>query len=336
MDFKKLEILLKEHGEPAFRLRQVREAYFKGLKCGWEEAVGLPKELRSGLGADLPWDSLSLVKSLRDKSDKSEKALFKAHDGATVESVLIRHQDGRNTVCVSSQIGCPLACVFCATGQSGFERNLEPHEIVEQAVLFARKLKAENAKAANVVFMGMGEPFLNYANVLAAVREINSPGGLGVAARNISISTIGIPEGIRALAREKLQVNLAFSLHAPDSRSRSRIVPANMVYPMAKAFEAIDYYIKMTSRRVMIEYILIKGLNDSPRQAEELSELLKEKRLLFVNLIPYNPAGRHEKSGRERIDAFRSVLEKGRIAVTVRHPFGGKICGACGQLAARR
>jgi len=253
---------------------------------------------------------------------------------------LIRQKRG-NTICVSSQVGCPLGCAFCATGALGFKRNLAAEEIIEQVIFWARELKrafqtAEaGAKIDNVVFMGMGEPFLNYQEFIKAAKFINDAEKLNIGARRLSVSTAGLTEGIKRLSGEKLQMNLAISLHAPLDGLRASLMPIAKKYPLAEIFKAIDNYILKTGRRVMFEYLMLKGINDSDEDAELLAQLMR-KPLYLVNLIPYNLTGRFQTSSRERIDAFQKILETNNVAVTVRLSFGANIGAACGQLGKRR
>lgn len=336
MDTKKLNNYLRELKLPVFREKQVRKAYFNELALSWENVTVLSKELREKLDAEIKWDSLELGKLVKDKKEDCYKAVLMTEDGRQIESVLIRHKDGRNTVCVSSQVGCPLNCAFCATGQSGFKRNLEAHEIVEQIIFYARMLKkgmdGEPGKVTNIVFMGMGEPMLNYDNVMAAIKIVNDKEGFNLGARHISISTIGLPEGIRKLAKEKLQVNLAFSLHAPNDKLRSGLCPVNKRFSIRRVMEAMEFYIDATNRKVMVEYVMLKGVNDNPEQANELVKLLSGRKLLYVNLIVYNTTLGFEPSPREKVQAFKEILEKNKIQVTIRKEFGREIWAACGML----
>lgn len=322
--------------EPAYRFKQVQELIFKQLIDNWSQASGLPKDLRDKLAKAVP---LSINAKLSPSKDrKSVKALLTLNDGKKIETVLMRH-DKRNTVCVSSQVGCPMGCVFCATGKSGFFRNLSENEIVEQVVLFARLLKQENQRIGNVVFMGMGEPFLNYDNVMAAIRIINDKNGLNIGARRISISTVGIEGSIEKLIDEPLQVNLAISLHAPNDSLRARIIPATKRYPIGKIIRSVLRYVRNTNRRVMFEYIMIDGVNDSDSCANELVQLIKAHlslKLAFVNLIRYNPTGNFIPSPPERVRAFKKILEHNHIEVTERYRFGQDIRAACGQLAGKK
>ncbi len=319
--------------EPPFRLKQVKRAIFRDLVEDWSRVTTFPLPLREKLKEKYPLRIQA--KTFASEDNKTVKAVISLKDNLKIETVLMHHKNKRNTICVSSQVGCPLGCIFCATGKSGFKRNLEDFEIVEQVLFFARYLKKEKQKVTNVVFMGMGEPFLNYDNVLGAIKALNDKEGFNLGARRFSISTVGIIEGIKKLAEEKLEVNLAISLHAPNDILRSKIIPINKKYPLSDILKAVDGYIKKTRRRVMFEYIMIKGLNDSDEHAKELTELMKKRRLSFVNLISYNPTGVFKPSLGTRIKKFKDILEKAGIAVTQRYRFGQDIRGACGQLAAK-
>ena len=344
MDLNKVEEILKE--EPAFRLKQIKKAIFIVLIKNWSEVTTLPQNLRQELSENCPLSELKAEKILSSEDNQTVKALFALKDGLKIESVLMRHIDKRRTICVSSQVGCPINCKFCATGESGFRRNLLSSEIIEQVLYFARLLKKDEekvgdevyavARVTNVVFMCMGEPFLNYDNVLEAVRILNDKEGFNFGARHISISTCGITEGIERLAKEKLQTNLAISLNAPNNELRTKLMPINEKYPIEKILGAVDNYIKKTKRRVMFEYLMIDGVNDSPIQAKELAKLLK-KPLYFVNLISFNPIGhcRFKPSPGWKIKKFKEVLEKSGLTVTQRYRFGQEIKGACGQLAGK-
>lgn len=331
MNLKNLDEILK--GEPKYREKQVKKALFQDLIEDWSEVTNLPLKLREKLNKKCPF--LTKGKLFVSKDKRTLKAVLTLKDNLKIESVLMCHSDGRNTVCVSSQVGCPLGCLFCATGKLGFKRNLETLEIVEQVLFFARYLRKKKERVSNVVFMGMGEPFLNYDNVLGAIRILNDKEGFNLGARHISISTVGITEGIGKLAREGSEVNLAISLHAPDDNLRSKIIPENKKYSIGKILAAVDDYIKKTRRRVMFEYIMIKGLNDSDECALKLAKLMKRP-LCFVNLISYNPTGTFKPSSSQRIKRFREILEKEGVAVTQRYKFGGGIRAACGQLVYKK
>jgi len=336
MNLRELEEVLK--GEPSFRLKQVKKAIFKDLIQNWDEITTLPQNLRQKLSEKCSISELKAEKILVSKGNQvAVKVLFKLKDGFKIESVLMRHVDGRRTVCLSSQVGCAMDCQFCATGQQGFKRNLTSWEIIDQVLYFARSLKKDKEKITNVVFMGMGEPFLNYDNVLEAIKIFNDKDGFNLGARHISISTCGITEGIKKLSGEKLQVNLAISLHAFNNELRDKLMPINEKYPIEKVLKAVDDYIKKTKRRVMFECLMIDGVNDSPEQAEELVKILK-KPLYFVNLISFNPIGHSGLSPSPgwKIKKFKDILEKQGVDVTQRYRFGQEIKAACGQLAGEK
>ncbi len=327
MDFKILDKILS--GERPYRLKQVNKAIFKDLLTDWDDATNLPLELRSVLSRQFP---LSIDGRIIDsKESDSVKAIIKLNGDMLIETVLMQHKTGRNTVCVSSQIGCALDCLFCQTGKLGYRRNLEPSEIIMQVLFFQRYLKARGSPISNIVFMGMGEPFLNYDNVLEAVRIINDHEKFEIGARHLSISTAGLPEKIRLFADEKIQVNLAVSLNAPNDELRSRIMPLNLKYKIPELMESVKHYIKKTNRKVMFEYVLIDGLNDSDEIAKELVDLLKGI-LCLVNLIPYNGGLPLKPPSKSRISAFKKILLENGLNVTQRSRFGADIKSACGQL----
>lgn len=334
MNLEKLNDVLAS--EPKFRYTQINKAVWQDYISSWEEASSLPKALRESLAAACPLEiRAELSKSA--EGPKSLKAIIIFDDGEAIETVLIRQKGGRNTVCVSSQAGCPLGCTFCATGMNGFVRNLTAEEIVQQVLYWARFLKQENRgeKIENLVFMGMGEPFLNYPEFIKAVKFLNNPETFNIGARRMSVSTSGIVEGIKRLAGEKLQINLAISLHAAFDDLRRSLMPIAKKYPLHEIFKAVDSYIAKTGRRVMFEYLMIKGINDTDKDALELAKLMK-KPLYMVNLIPYNATGRFKPSDRGRIEAFKKILEDNGVPATIRLSFGSGIDAACGQLKGRK
>lgn len=330
MDFKKFQKSFEN--EPKYRFNQATKSIFQDLIKSWKEAIGLPLPLREKLDKEFPIEISAETFASKDKN--TVKTLITLEDGLEVETVLMHHSDKRNTVCVSSQVGCPMNCSFCATGKMGFKRNLEVWEILEQILFFARYLKDLGEKITNIVFMGMGEPFLNYQNIMSAIKILNDKNGFNLGARHISISTCGVIEGIERLADENLQINLAISLHAPDNETRSKIMPANKDYPIEKILKAVDEYIKKTNRQVMFEYLMLRDVNDSEEHARSLAKLMR-KPLYMVNLISYNPTGLFDPSPASQIKKFREVLEREGITVTQRHEFGQDIQGACGQLATK-
>jgi len=346
MNWAAAEEILKD--QPAYRAGQVMKAVFADLIDDWEQNTTLPRALREELARVCPLEIRAAVKGAADSgapakysSDhQTEKALLTFSDGLQAETVLMRHHSGRMTVCVSSQVGCPLKCAFCATGQLGFKRNLTAGEIIAQVLFFARRLKNENERVNNIVFMGMGEPFLNYEEVWRAIRVLNHPQGQKIGARHISISTVGIPEGIKKMADENLQVNLAISLHASNDQIRQHLMPVAKQYSLQEILSATEFYLKKTNRRVMFEYLLLKGANDSEAHARELADLLHQSMrvpsaLYMVNLLTYNPACGFQPSSPATADRFAEILEENHIAATHRASLGGAIDAACGQLAGR-
>ena len=334
MDLSKLSAILQT--EPKFRFRQAYQALYGELISDWSQASVLPLALRERLNQECPLDIKAEI--VVDPGDKySLKALLTFSDNVSVETVLMRHRDGRHTLCLSSQAGCPLGCAFCATGQGGFFRNLSADEIVQQFIFWARYLKRENKGESinNVVFMGMGEPFLNYEQFIKAVKILNDAEKFNLGSRRMSVSTAGIVEGIKKLSTEKLQVNLAISLHAAVDSLREQLMPIAKKYSIAGILKAVDEYIRKTGRRVMFEYIMIKNVNDGEDDAVALAQLMK-KPLYLVNLIPYNPTGKFQASSPARIKEFKEKLESLGVAVTERHSQGRGISAACGQLAGKK
>lgn len=333
MDFKKLNSLLED--QPKYRLKQVGEAIFRNLISDWSEAGNLPLALREELAEKIPLSPK--VEMISSKNSKTIKALVTLDDGLVIETVLIKNPDGRNTVCVSSQVGCALGCLFCATGKLGFKRNLSKGEIVDQVLIWARELKkCEPAdKVDNVVFMGMGEPFLNYDNVLSAIRNLNEKEGFGLGARHFAISTAGIVEGIRKFTKENLEVNLAISLHAASDSTREDLMPIAKNYPIKTILTAVDEYIAKTNRRVMFEYVLIGKINDNEHDALDLAKMINKNPLYFVNLMTYNPGGGLKPSSEKASLAFKQILIGENVRFTERRSAGDEIDAACGQLAGK-
>ncbi len=328
MDIDRFENIVAKY--PKFRLKQAKKHLYKELVSNWRGSTVLPKSIIDELEKDFPINIDAEI--IISKQKDTIKVVVELFDGLNVETVLMKHEDGRNTVCVSSQVGCALNCSFCATGMMGFKRNLSSWEMIIQVLLFARLLKKKKERVTNIVFMGMGEPFLNYDNVISVIRILNDEEGFGLGARNFSISTAGVVEGIEKLSKEGLQVNLAISLHAPDNKTRSKLMPINRKYPIESLMEAVIQYTKKTNRQVMFEYMLLEGVNDSGVHAKELAEIMKD-RLYVVNLISYNPTGSFKQSSVKRIEEFKEFLERKGVKVTRRHSFGADIESACGQLA---
>ncbi|MBI5152298.1 23S rRNA (adenine(2503)-C(2))-methyltransferase RlmN [Candidatus Peregrinibacteria bacterium] len=322
--------------EPAYRIRQARGAIFQKLISDWSQATNMPKNLRDILNEKCPLEIDAEIFKSKDK--KTVKALMRLADGEKIECVLMRYEDreekNRNTVCVSTQIGCALGCTFCATGKMGFKRNLTEEEIINQILFFSRKI-GDGGKITNVVFMGMGEPFLNYENVISAIKYLNDKSTMGLGMRRFSISTAGIPEGIKRFADENIEVNLALSLHAPNDELRSKLMPINKKYPINEVLHSLQYYQNKTRRKIMFEYIMIDRVNDSDFCANQLAGISK-KFICAVNLIPYNTTGIFRASPADRIKSFRGILEQRGVETIQRFSFGKDIKAACGQLAGEK
>ena len=326
MDLGLLDDRLAARGEPPFRARQVWEWAARGADS-YEQMTNLPLELRSALAREVPFSSLTPAREALAR-DGTAKALFETGDGRPVEAVLMRYRDGRRSLCLSSQSGCPLTCTFCATGRMKFGRNLTTSEILDQALHF-RRIDA----VTNAVFMGMGEPLMNLDNVLGACERLPE---LGVATSNTAISTVGWIPGIDRLASEGPPVRLALSLHAADDALRSELMPVNDRYPLADVLEACRRWHVARKRQVFVEYLMLDGVNDRYEQALQLAEALQPRNAFKVNLIPYNPTDADFRgSGRDAIAAFRAALEDRGVRATVRLTRGRDIDAACGQLAAR-
>ncbi len=317
-------------GEPTYRVDQVWEGLYTQLRAP-DEITNLPVALRARLADELP-AALEEVTASASDDGATRKWLFRLDDGATIETVLM-HYRKRSTVCVSSQAGCAMGCTFCATGQAGFTRHLQTGEIVEQVVRAARASRDSGRRLSNVVFMGMGEPLANFDRVWPAVERIH--GALGLSARHLTISTVGVVPGIRRLAAQRLPVSLAVSLHAANDELRSSLVPLNRRYPLAVLAEACAHYLEQKHRRLSFEWALIDGVNDTMRDVAELSAFARGLRA-HVNLIPLNPTGGFSTRGTppERVSAFRDALVAAGINATVRANRGTEIDAACGQLAA--
>jgi 23S rRNA (adenine2503-C2)-methyltransferase len=326
VDLRLLQETLERAGEPAFRMRQIWEWTARGASS-YDEMTNLPAELRETLDREVPLSSLELQRTARSR-DGTEKALFLTHDGRPIEGVLMRYRDGRRSLCVSSQSGCPLTCTFCATGRMKFGRNLSAGEILDQALHFRRIEPVDHA-----VFMGMGEPLMNLDNVLAACERLPD---VGISSRRTAISTVGWIPGIERLTKEGPPVRLALSLHAADESLRSELMPVNDRYPLRDVLDACRAWHEARRMPVFVEYLMLDGVNDRYEQALVLANALQPLKAFKVNLIPYNPteAG-FQGSTRAAIDAFKAALEDHGVRATVRLTRGRDIDAACGQLAAR-
>jgi 23S rRNA (adenine2503-C2)-methyltransferase len=323
VDLDLLERRVAELGEPAYRARQAWEWTARGAP-GYEAMTNLPRALREALAQEVPFTTLEAEAEQRAR-DGTVKALFRTADGHPVEAVLMRYRDGRCSVCVSSQSGCPLTCTFCATGRMAFGRNLSAWEILDQVLHFRRTERVDH-----LVFMGMGEPFMNVDAVLAAARRLPE---LGVTHRRTTISTVGWVPGLTRFVEDVTEpIRLALSLHSADPELRSELMPVNDRYPLADVVALCRTHWERTNRRVFVEYVMLAGVNDSPAQARLLASLLGRD-AFKVNLIPYNPTGLYDGSSRDAIAAFKGVLDRARIPATVRLTRGRDIAAACGQLA---
>jgi len=386
MDCEKLEKILSENNQPKFRLEQIKKAIYQDGVSAFSQISNLPKNLREILDKKLEILPFKVEKILESENKDSLKALFKLRDGNLLESVLISPKPGIWSVCISTQVGCPLNCQFCATGKSGFRRNLTAEEIVGQVLFWKQYLKAQNVERetqneknihnskfiihnshiSNVVFMGMGEPFLNWEETKKSLEILNDPKMFNIGSRNISISTSGIPEGIANLAKDFPQVNLALSLHFADDAKRSAWMPINKKYNLEDLRESLQKYFETSKRKVFLEYIMLENINDSLEDAKKLVDYIKsigKLQLLHVNLIRYNKPviASEAKQSREdnfeiatssttprndinsmspssgnQTQKFKNFLENNRIQVTIRKSLGDEIQGACGQLSANK
>ncbi len=327
--------LLQSWNQPAYRARQVWEWLYDHKVDRFEEMNNLPKALREQLAAEFQMGRLEQVAELHSTDGQTVKCLFRLPDGQLIESVLMEYDDNRRTACISTQAGCAMGCVFCATGQMGFARNLSAGEIVEQALLFARQLQAEGDRLSNIVLMGMGEPLHNYDATLEAIHRLNDPQGLNIGQRHITLSTVGLVPAIRRFADEGMQVGLAISLHAATDEERSKLMPVNKRWPLAELLDSVRYFIEKSGRRVTFEWALIAGENDTVEQAEQLGTLLHGLKC-HVNLIPLNPTTGYtgRPSDPARVAAFQERLATFGISSTVRVRRGIDIQAGCGQLKA--
>jgi 23S rRNA (adenine2503-C2)-methyltransferase len=328
-------------GDKAYRAGQVLEWVFHHPVDSFAAMQTLPPALRTGLEEAFTCRTVRVAASRAADDGETVKYLFRLHDGQTIETVAMHypaaaaHQE-RTTLCLSSQVGCPIGCAFCATGLSGFDRNLEAAEIVDQVLAAAQLLAARRWRPTHLVFMGMGEPLNNYAAVLTAVRVLTRPDGLHLSPRRITISTIGLVPGLERLAGEGLPLGLAISLHAPNDMLRSRLIPVNRKYPLEVVLPAAQAYSRRTGRRVTYEYVVLAGVNDSAEQAAELARVLP-RRLAHLNLIPMNPVqgAPFQPPAEARLGDFVRRLRAAGVLVTLRATRGLDIDAACGQLRAR-
>lgn len=333
-----VEELVARIGQPRYRTDQLLHMLYQDFPTDIGSLRQIPSEMRTGLSSEgYDIGSATEVHRVTSEDGYTTKLLLRLGDGTLIETVLMQYRSEkgghpRSTVCVSTQVGCQMGCAFCATGQMGFQRNLRAEEIVEQVLHFARILRERKQHVTNLVFMGMGEPLANYSETIRAVRILTHPRAFGLGQRHITISTVGIMQGIDRLAKEKLQVGLAISLHAPNDDLRRRLIPTAGPHSVGDLIETTRSYFKKTGRRVTLEYALIEGINDSPETAQELAGLLKGNGA-HVNLIPVNPtAGGFGRPKWKRITEFERVLKDAGVSCTVRVEKGVEIAAACGQL----
>jgi 23S rRNA (adenine2503-C2)-methyltransferase len=325
--------ILNSWGEPGFRAKQVWKGLYQSLWSKKDEFSNLPKPLRGRLFEKFAFSHLDPVRTLNSTDGETQKILFHLPGKDSIETVRMGYQK-RRTLCISTQSGCAMGCVFCATGQMGYFRNLSSGEIIEQVLFYTRQLGRQGEHPTNIVFMGMGEPFHNYDNVMGAIDRLNDPSGMNFGARRFTISTVGWVPGIRRFSRERRQVNLAVSLHAADDELRSSMLPVNKKYPISELMLALREYVDTTRRRISFEWALIQGVNDTPEQAQKFANLLQGI-LAHVNVIPLNPTDGYQgvATSKKQGLQFKNVLESRGVPCTVRIRRGIDIQAGCGQLA---
>jgi 23S rRNA (adenine2503-C2)-methyltransferase len=336
LDLEEIAGIIEEWGEPAYRATQIWKSLYKQLRESWDEFSTLPQPLRHRLEENFSLSGLRPEIVLASQDNETTKTLFSLPDGAAVEAVLMRYNK-RRTLCISTQVGCAMGCVFCATGQMGFRRNLTSGEIVEQVVYYARQLNALGERVTNVVLMGMGEPLHNYNASIQAIDRLNHSEGMNLGARRFTVSTVGLIPGIRRFTNEHRQINLAVSLHATDDELRSSMLPINRKYPVDELLKACRDYVRKTHRRITFEWALIRDVNDMREHARELGARLQGM-LCHVNVIPLNPTKGYggQATTRQRAEAFQAELERLGIPCTIRVRRGIDIQAGCGQLAIQR
>lgn len=329
LDYEDLQQFMAALGEKPFRAKQLYQWMHEKLAADLDEMTNLSKGLRKKLKETCTYTSLEVVERLVSDIDGTEKYLFRLSDGNVIESVLMRYHHG-NSVCISSQVGCRMGCRFCASTLGGLTRNLMPSEMLDQIY---RIQQVSGERVSNIVVMGTGEPLDNYDNLLKFIQLLTDEHGLHISQRNITVSTCGIVENIQRLAKEKLQITLAISLHASNQEKRKELMPIAYKYDIHEVLDATRYYFEQTGRRITFEYSLVGGINDTEEDARELSALVEDINC-HVNLIPVNPIKERSyvQSNRAVIEAFKNKLEKNRINVTIRREMGRDINGACGQL----
>jgi 23S rRNA (adenine2503-C2)-methyltransferase len=333
LDYQELKNQIQDWSEPSYRAQQIWQGLYQNYWNNSDDFSTIPVSLRKEIDKIYTLSSIYSERELHSTDGFTRKTLYRLEDNSAIETVLMGYED-RNTVCISSQVGCGMDCNFCATGNMGFIRNLSRAEIIEQVVNTAADLAQDDKSLTNVVFMGMGEPFHNYTQVMEAVRILNDPEGFGMGARRFTISTVGLVPGIKRFTEENSQINLAVSLHAADDELRSSIVPINQKYPISELMEACRKYIQITNRRITFEWALIEGVNDTGEQAQKLFSLI-DGMLAHVNIIQLNPVSHYSGKPAARKNAlkFQKILTDSGIACTIRLRRGIDIQAGCGQLA---
>lgn len=327
--------LIAEHDKNTFRAKQIVQWMYEKGETDFSKMTNLSQSMRTFLNEKSVVAGIQFVRIQESADDETYKFLWRLDDNRLVESVLIL-SEGRRTVCVSSQVGCPVRCAFCASGKQGFFRNLTVDEIVAQVYLIDKWLKQREERVSHIVYMGMGEPFCNYDAVVQSIRILSHPDLMNISQRRITVSTVGVVDGIRRFTQEGLKVHLVLSLHAPNQHIRKKIIPYAREYALEDILDAMGEFFEVTGRDITFEYILIAGINDAPEHAEELALLLKKLKGHFaVNLIPYNPVPglRLKRPEAQAVKDFRAVLDKYRLVNTCRYTKGDDIAAACGQLA---
>lgn len=327
---------LKKLNQPSYRLKQFNNAFYKQYISSFDELTTWSKDLRGKLKQELEFSSLSEAKKQTSPDGNTIKVSFSLNRRPKLktEAVLMRYADGRNSVCISCMVGCPVGCSFCATGQMGLLANLTTREIVDQVLYFARLLDRDRQKISNIVYMGMGEPMLNLEAVEGSYDVLTGKDHMGMSKRRLTVSTVGYPEQLKQFINDGYRPQIALSLHAPNQEIREQIMPVAKVFSLDKVFEAIDYYVEKTNKLVTYEYILIEGINDQAEHARQLGRLLQD-RLAHVNLIPYNPVPGVDYSppANQEVSNFSEVLNQSGVSNTIRVTMGDEIKAACGQLS---
>lgn len=327
----------QKYNLPKFRIKQFNQAFYQEGVNSFADITTWPMDLRQKLNKEVEFMSLEEDRVFESDLTGTTKVLFKRKkDGQRIETVLMPHADGRNTVCVSCMVGCPVNCSFCATGKMGFGGNLTSEEIVDQVLYFQRKLLAKDQKVTNVVYMGMGEPMLNLDNVQESIDIMTDPEKLAMSNRRFTISTSGYIPQFKKLVNDGFRGRVAISLHAPNQQLRAKMMPVAKIFSLEELLKVLDDYVELTNKRVSYEYIMIRNLNDQPEHANQLVQLFKD-RLAHINLIPYNPIKEEnfERSPQNNIRTFTTILADAGINYTIRQTMGDDVNAACGQLADR-